>query len=59
MCKTLIKIAVFSGLLLMSACAADKVFDNNCSGDGFISNPTYCTDIFHPNAGPWATGGSM
>jgi hypothetical protein len=54
--KTLIKMAVLSGLLLMGACADSMVFDNNCSGNGFIKNPTYCTTLFHPNAGPWAPG---
>jgi hypothetical protein len=54
--KTFIRLAILSGLLLMSACSASGVFDTNCSGDGFIQNPTYCTDVLHPNAGPWAPG---
>jgi hypothetical protein len=52
--KTLINLAVLGGLLLLGACADSRLFDTNCSGNGKISNPQYCTKDLHPVAGPWA-----
>jgi hypothetical protein len=44
-----------AGLLLLTACAESRIFDTNCSGNGWISSPNYCTDNLHPYAGPWST----
>lgn len=52
--KTLINLAVLGSLLLLGACAGSKWFDTNCSGNGAIENPDYCTKSLHPVAGPWA-----
>ncbi|MET1028130.1 MAG: hypothetical protein ABWY00_13245 [Dongiaceae bacterium] len=52
--KTLINLAVLGSLLLLGACAGSKIFDTNCSGNGVIENPDYCTKSLHPVAGPWA-----
>ena len=57
--KTLIHVALLGSLLsLLAACdnASSTIFDNNCSGNGAIENPDYCTGTLHPNAGPWANG---
>lgn len=56
--KILIHVAMLGSLLLLGACdaASSHVFDNNCSGNGMIENPDYCTGTLHPNAGPWANG---
>jgi hypothetical protein len=48
------QLALIAGLLLLSACAESRIFDTNCSGNGMISNPTYCNNDLHPYAGPWA-----
>ena len=55
--KTLIQIAVLGTMLLLGACSEGTMFDTNCSGNGAIKNPDYCTGTLHPNAGPWADGG--
>ena len=58
--KTLIHVAMLGSLLLLAACgSASSVFDNNCSGNGAIENPDYCTGTLHPNAGPWSGGKAM
>ena len=31
------------------------LIDNNCSGNGWITNEQWCTDGLHPAGGPWAT----
>jgi hypothetical protein len=56
--KTLIHVALLGSLALLAACdnASSTIFDNNCSGNGAIENPDYCTGTLHPNAGPWAGG---
>lgn len=54
--KNLVKLALFGGLLsLLTACdfASSRMFDNNCSGNASVQNPSYCSDTFHPNAGPF------
>lgn len=52
--KTFIHLTVLGSMLLLSACAGSMIFDTNCSGNGAIQNPDYCTKTLHPNAGPWA-----
>ena len=32
----------------------NKWVDNNCSGDGYIKNPSWCADTLHPSMGPYA-----
>lgn len=49
------QLILVAGLLLLTACAESRIFDTNCSGNGWISNPGYCTDTLHPYAGPWST----
>jgi hypothetical protein len=44
-----------AALLLLTACSESRIFDTNCSGNGMISNPDYCTGTLHPYAGPWST----
>lgn len=51
-CKALV---LLLGLGMLSACdSASSIFDNNCSGNGFITNASYCKNDLHPNAGPYA-----
>jgi hypothetical protein len=57
--KTLIHVAMLGSLLMLGACSASSLFDTNCSGNGMIENPGYCTSTLHPNAGPWAGGKAM
>jgi hypothetical protein len=54
--KILVSLATLAGLLLLGACdhASSSIFDNNCTGNGAIENPDYCTGTLHPNAGPYA-----
>lgn len=47
-------IIIAASLLLLSACAESRIFDTNCSGNGWITNAGYCTDTLHPYAGPWS-----
>jgi hypothetical protein len=46
---------MLGSLALLAACdsASSTIFDNNCSGNGAIENPDYCTGTLHPNAGPY------
>jgi hypothetical protein len=54
--KSLLTVTVMGAMLLLAACdlSSSRIFDNNCSGNGMIKNPTYCTGTLHPNAGPYA-----
>ena len=47
---------VLGGLLLLGACdhSTSHIFDGNCSGNGAIENPDWCTGTLHPNAGPYS-----
>jgi hypothetical protein len=56
--KMLLSLAALGGLLLLGACdhSSSSLFDGNCSGNGGIVNPAYCTGTLHPNAGPYASG---
>jgi len=56
--RTLLPVALLTSLLTLGACSESSVFDTNCSGNGAIENPDYCTGTLHPNAGPWS-GGKM
>lgn len=49
------QLILVASLLLLTACAESRIFDTNCSGNGWISNPGYCTGTLHPYAGPWST----
>ena len=54
--KKLVKLTILGGLIsLLGACdfASSRMFDNNCSGNASVQNPNYCSDTFHPNAGPF------
>jgi hypothetical protein len=31
-----------------------KWIDSNCTGNGFITNPSWCTNEFHASMGPYA-----
>jgi hypothetical protein len=55
--KMLLSLATLGGLLLLGACdhSSSHIFDGNCSGDGMITNPDWCTGTLHPNAGPFST----
>jgi hypothetical protein len=61
--KHLTVLAMLAGAVLMAGCTAStdgvslsesKFIDNNCSGNGWITNDAWCTDTLHPSAGPWA-----
>lgn len=63
--KHLTAIAMLAGAMLVAGCTASmegaslsesKLIDNNCSGNGWITNNQWCNDL-HPNAGPWAGAG--
>jgi hypothetical protein len=56
--KMLLSLATLGSLLLLGACdhSSSSLFDGNCSGNGAIENPAYCTSTLHPNAGPYANG---
>ncbi len=54
--KLLHRLALLLGLGVLAACASEsRIFDNNCSGNGWITNADYCRNDLHPNGGPWAT----
>ena len=55
MMKRHTQLIIVAGLLLLTACAESRIFDTNCSGNGMISNPGYCTGTLHPYKGPWGT----
>ena len=54
--------SLFSALLLAGCSASEegvslsefKFVDNNCTGNGFITNPAWCHDDFKPSMGPYA-----
>jgi hypothetical protein len=53
--KTYKALLLLLGLGVLAGCASEsRLFDNNCSGNGFITNVNYCKNDLHPNAGPWA-----
>ena len=61
--KHLIAITMLAGAVLVAGCSANhegislsesKFIDNNCSGNGWITNEQWCNDGLHPNSGPWA-----
>jgi hypothetical protein len=57
--KTLLTLTMMGALLLVAGCdSSSRIFDNNCSGNAMIKNPSYCTGTLHPNAGPWAAAKS-
>ena len=48
---------------LLAGCAVSKeglslseysFVDNNCTGNGFITNPDWCRDTLRPSMGPYA-----
>jgi hypothetical protein len=53
---------LFSALLLAGCSVSEegvslsefKFVDNNCTGNGFITNPAWCHDDFKPSMGPYA-----
>jgi hypothetical protein len=45
---------VLVSAFLLGACSQSKMFDNNCSGNGFFKNPGYCSGDFNAYAGPWS-----
>jgi len=59
--KKILTLAVLASALLASGCAEDLrgsqnlMVDNNCSGNGYVSNDSWCTDTLHPVAGPNGT----
>ena len=55
--------AMLAGVVLIAGCTAStdgvslsesKLIDNNCSGNGWITNEQWCNDELHPSSGPWA-----
>ena len=55
-------IAIVCGATLLAGCSVSregvslsefKWVDNNCSGNGFLANPTWCQDTLHPSGGPY------
>ncbi len=63
--KHMTAIAMLAGAILVAGCTANmegvslsesKLIDNNCSGNGWITNNEWCTDGLHPSSGPWAGG---
>jgi hypothetical protein len=61
--KQLTVVAMLAGAILVAGCTAtpegaslseSKLVDNNCSGNGWITNEQWCSDGLHPSAGPWA-----
>lgn len=61
--KHLTILAAVLGAALIAGCSVStegtslsetKWIDNNCSGDGFIVNASWCADTLHPSMGPYA-----
>ena len=58
--RTLAIIIAVGAVTLVGGCASDTsgpgniLVDNNCSGSGF-GTKDYCTETFHPVAGPYGT----
>ncbi|HET6158569.1 MAG TPA: hypothetical protein VFE34_09510 [Dongiaceae bacterium] len=56
-------IAIILGATLLAGCAVSqdgaslsetKWIDNNCTGNGYIKNPSWCSKDFHASMGPYA-----
>ncbi|TXH33894.1 MAG: hypothetical protein E6Q98_20265 [Rhodospirillaceae bacterium] len=58
--KTMAIILALGAITLVGGCASDTrgpgniLVDNNCSGNGYVTD-NYCTETFHPVAGPYGT----
>lgn len=60
--KHLSVLAMLAGATLVAGCShtngislsESRFIDNNCSGNGWITNEAWCTDSLRPAAGPWA-----
>jgi predicted small secreted protein len=61
--KRLTILAVVLGAALVAGCSVStdgtslsdaEWVDNNCSGNGFVVNASWCADTLHPSAGPYA-----
>jgi hypothetical protein len=56
-------VAIVLGAMLLAGCTVSKEgaslsefkwIDNNCTGNGYIKNPSWCTNDFHASMGPYA-----
>lgn len=56
--------AILLGATLLAGCSVSKegfslseykFVDNNCTGNGFITNPAWCADGLNASMGPYAT----
>ncbi|MEZ5834035.1 MAG: hypothetical protein R3D05_22925 [Dongiaceae bacterium] len=56
-------IALILGVSLLAGCSVSqegaslsefKWIDNNCSGDGYFANESWCRDGLHASMGPYA-----
>jgi len=54
--------AIVLGATLLAGCSVSqdgvslsesKWIDNNCTGNGYIKNPSWCADGLHASAGPY------
>ena len=62
--KYLALIALLTGGTLIGACSVshtdgislseNKWVDNNCTGNGYLTNPDWCANDFKASAGPYA-----
>ena len=61
--KHLTLFAMLAGAMLVAGCTAStegvslsesKLIDNNCSGNGWVTNEQWCNEELHPADGPWA-----
>ncbi len=59
--KTLSALVILAGTALLAGCSTQgislsesKFIDNNCSGNGWITNEAWCTNGLGPDSGPWA-----
>jgi len=59
--KTTFAIALALGILAVAGCSTNgvslsesKFIDNNCSGNGWITNDKWCSEELGPDSGPWA-----
>jgi ABC-type uncharacterized transport system permease subunit len=57
-------LAFLCGATLLAGCSVSKegvslseykFVDNNCTGNGFITNAAWCQDDFGPSMGPYTT----
>jgi hypothetical protein len=62
--KSLFAVALICGASLVNGCMVSKegfssseykFIDNNCSGNGYIQNPAWCTDGLKASMGPYGT----